>query len=79
MRDYRRTLVHLTLNRAGNLDRLKVRFERPRKGSLNQTFEPPLEALKDSHRVPPFLRLARSRPLGGLFLALSHPAVPLRV
>src|SRR5690606_28121442 len=62
LRDDRGPLVHLPLDGAGHLDRLEIRFERPRKGPFNQAFEPALEALEDSHRMPPFLP-RWSRPL----------------
>src|SRR5215469_2892897 len=44
-----RPVVHLALDRARHLDRLKFRLERPCKGTLDHTFEPVLKPLQDSH------------------------------
>src|SRR3569833_1408947 len=45
LRDDGRALVHLTLDRAGDLRRLQLRLESPREGTLHHAFEPALEAL----------------------------------
>ncbi len=59
--DDRRPVVHLPLNRAGYLDRLKLGLERPRKGTFDHPLEPVLKALQDSHR--------------GALLSLPYPIV----
>src|SRR3569833_3061976 len=45
LRDDGRALVHLTLDRAGDLHRLQLRLESPSEGTLHHAFEPALEAL----------------------------------
>ncbi len=56
-----RPVIHLTLNRAGYLNRLKLRFERSRKGTFDHPLEPVLKALQNSHR--------------GALLSLPYPIV----
>src|ERR1022692_2640816 len=49
LRHDRGTVIHLSLHRAGHLNRLQLGFERSREGTLHHALEPALEALKNSH------------------------------
>ncbi len=50
LRDDRRAVIHLPLDRAGHLDRLQLGFERPREGTFDHPLQAMLKPLQDSHR-----------------------------
>src|SRR6478736_1185533 len=67
-------VVHLTLDRAGHLDRLQLGPEGAREGTLDHAFKTTLEALQNSQRATSLPSLApdRIRGAGALAVVLTY-------